>query len=144
MVNKLTEAIAAALDNEFSYPVFIDEIEQSMPDRCFLVTPIVQPENHIVMNRYERQYSFMIQYFPSDQRVYRTECNTVSEKMYDVLELITASDGNRYRGEDKSPEIVDGVLNFSVTFKGMFIKKHAPLEKAELMETLEQDMNVKE
>lgn len=143
MVNKLTKAIVAALDKDFSCPAYIDDIEQDKPEFCFLVTPLVQPEISLVMNRYERQHSFMVQYFPSDQIEYREECNTVAEKLYNALELVTAADGNMYRGEDKSAEIVDGVLNFSVTYKCMVIKKHV-FEKSEVMESLEQNFDVKE
>ncbi len=110
MLNKITVGITQALNAEFGdeVKIHIDEIEQGIIEPCFLVTPLTTIENQLMGKRYERNYPYMIQYFPKSKN-YRTECNQVTEQLFNTLEYITA-DGDLIRGVDKTSHIVDGVL----------------------------------
>lgn len=143
MLNKITIGITQALNAEFGdeVKIHIDEIEQGIVEPCFLVTPLTDTENHLIGKRYERSYPFVLQYFPKSKN-YRTECNEVTEQLFNVLELITM-DGDLIRGSDMTGHVEDGVLNFEVTFKMHVFKKRTSTDE-EVMENLEQDISVKE
>lgn len=143
MLNKITIGITQALNAEFgdSKKIYIDDIEQGLEEPCFLVTPLTSVENLLIGKRYERNYPFMIQYFPKDKD-YRTECNKVTEQLFNTLENIMM-DGDLIRGTDMTAHIEDGVLNFEVTYKLHVFKVKTSTED-EVMESLEQDISVKE
>lgn len=143
MLNKITIGITQALNAEFGdeVKIHIDEIEQGLIEPCFLVTPLTDTENLVIGKRYERSYPFVIQYFPKSKN-YRTECNEVTEQLFNILELITM-DGDLIRGSDMTGHVEDGVLNFEVTFKLHVFKKRTSTDE-EVMENLEQDISIKE
>ena len=64
---------------------------------------------------------FNITYFPStDEPI--SECNSVCEILYDVLELITVG-GSNLRGSRMNGQVVDGVLQFQVNYSPFMIHK---------------------
>lgn len=141
MLNKITIGIAQALNEEFGdeKSIYTDEIEQEL-ESCFYITPLTAIENLLVGKRYERSYPFMIQYFPKEKN-YSAECNEVTEQMLNALEYITLDEG-LIRGEDMTSHIVDGVLNFEVTYKMHIFKKKTSAD--EVMESLDQEISIKE
>lgn len=143
MLNKITVGITQALNAEFGdeVKIYIDDIEQGLEEPCFLVTPLTSTENHLISKRYERNYPFVIQYFPKSKN-YRTECNEVTEQLFNALENIKM-DGDLIRGTDMTGHIEDGVLNFEVTYKLHVFKVRTSTED-EVMENMEQDVSVKE
>lgn len=142
MLNKITIGIAQALNAEFGdeKKCYTDEIEQEL-ESCFYITPLTTNEIPLLGKRYERSYPFMAQYFPKAKN-YSAECNQVAEQLLNTLEYITA-DGDLIRGEDMTAHIVDGVLNFEVTYKMHVFKKRNSTDD-EVMENLEQDISIKE
>lgn len=136
----IEDAICGALDGE--YELCKDTIEQDMNVPCFLITPILATNNHVVMKRYERTYSFMVQYFPKGQsyidesegltQTRSEELADVTEMLMDALEIIEI-DGQPHRGINMSANVVDDVLNFSVDYKFFLLKEP---EKEENMGTL--------
>lgn len=141
MLNKITVGVTQALDAEFGVDIHIDEIEQGLEEPCFLITPLTNIENHLISKRYERNYPFVIQYFPKEKKC-NTECNTVTEQLFNVLEHIKVDD-NLIRGVDMTSHVEDGVLNFEVTYK-LHIFKTKTNTDDEVMEYLEQDIEAKE
>ena len=143
MNSRIRRAVIWAVSEAFGLPVHIDTIEQDLEEPCFLITSLNKTENHVVMDRYQRQYPYMIQYFPSSPD-YRTECDDVSDRLFDVLECVRYQD-ILYRADSMSGETQGGILNFSVTYKPMVIKKRKPDTGEEaFMEILEQNMDMKE
>lgn len=141
MLNKLTIGVVQNLDDEFGVTVYIDEIEQDLDTPCFLVTPRIVTENKLLSNRYERHYPFVVQYFPKEKD-YRTECNEVTERLMNCLECVVV-DGDIVRGEDMTANVIDGVLNFEITYK-MHVRKVNTSIDTENMEDLTQNIDVKE
>lgn len=143
MLDKITVGITQALDADFgdSIQTYIDDIEQGLEEPCFLITPLTTVENHLIGKRYERNYPFVIQYFPKSKN-YRTECNKVTEQLFNVLESIKM-DGDLIRGTDMTGHIEDGVLNFEVTFK-LHVFKKKTITDDEVMELLKRGISVKE
>ena len=143
MVNSILTAISRTLDSVFNCPIHADTIEQHLNAPCFLITPLIQSDKHIINVRYQKDIHFVIQYFPKGKQ-YHLECNEVAEKLTDALcELQTADGIIRAVGEMES-EIVDGVLNFTVHYKPFVIRVRKDNEDSELMGTLEATTTVKE
>lgn len=136
----IEDAICGALDGE--YELHRDNIEQDMNLPCFLITPILATNKHVVMKRYERTYSFMIQYIPKYQSYIdesaglmqrrSEELADVAEMLMDALEIIEI-DGQPHGGSNMESVVVDDVLNFSVDYTFFLLKEP---EKDEPMETL--------
>ena len=143
MLNKITIGISQALNAEFGDGVknHIDDVEQGLVAPCFLITPLTPTETHLLGKRYERRYPFVLQYFPENM-AYRAECNEKAEKLFNILEYITA-DGLLIHGTNMEAHVVDGVLNFEVTYKMHIIKKREGAE-GEDMENLELEASLKE
>ena len=143
MVNSILTAISQTLDSVFNCPIHADAIEQCLKTPCFLITPLIQSDKHIINERYQKDIHFVIQYFPKGKH-YHLECNEVAEKLTDALcELQTADGIIRAVGEMEA-EIVDGVLNFTVHYKPFVIRVRKDNEDSELMGTLEATTTVKE
>lgn len=142
MSEGLLIGITQALDEEFGsdISVYTDEMEQGIETPCFLVTDLISTEEQILGNRYKRSYPFMVQYFPKE-RQYRLECDKVKDRLFNCLEYIMA-DENRTRGTDMSGRIVDGILNFEVTYNMQIFKDRR--DRTEIMENLATSQDVKE
>lgn len=143
MNNRIRQAVIWAVSEEFGLPIHIDTIEQDLEEPCFLITSLNKTESHVVMDRYERQYPYMIQYFPRSPDC-NAECDDVSDKLFDILEYVRYQD-ILYRAHSMGGETQNGILNFTVTYKPMVIKKRkSDTEKEAFMEMLEQNMEIKE
>jgi hypothetical protein len=140
MQNDVLKGITRELDGEFGYPVYTDNIEQGLETPCFLVTDLTSTDEHIVMNRHNRSYPFMIQYFPQSQN-YRMECADVSDRLFECLECITVA-GYPARGTDMGGNVTDGVLNFEATYELQVFRTRRTDE--ETMENIDVNQKVKE
>lgn len=142
MINKIIDAISISINSEFGdgYEIYTESLEQGLNEPCFSVF-CLNPTNELFLNkRYFRTNMFCIQYFPSMEEK-NVECNTVFERLYTCLELITVDEttGHLTRGTRMKGEIVDGVLNFFVNYD-MFVYK---VETKDLMEDLEVNTDAK-
>lgn len=145
MNNKITLGIVRNIATEFKMPVCIDDIEQDIKG-CFLLTPLISTESHIINNRYQRNYDYMVQYFPQKEKKYHAECMDVSDRLMIALGQITV-DGSIMRNSGKmSGEIVDGVLNFKASYKPQVFRNYvlSKDEETELMWYLTQNIKLKE
>lgn len=145
MINKIIDAISISLNSQFGdgYEIYTESIEQGLKEPCFSVF-CLNPTNDLFRNnKYFRNNQFCIQYFPSTSEP-KTECNTVLEKLYDYLELITIVENETTnsvtRGSRMKGEVVDGVLNFFVNYNMFVYKVETP---ADSMENLQVDTDVK-
>ena len=141
MTNKILSGVTNALDAEFGLEVFVDEIEQDLDPPCFLINSLTVTETSLLGNRRERSYPLVVQYFPKSTMQYRQECNDISERLLNCLELIQTDDG-LIRGGDMGTRIDDGILSFEVTYKMHILKVMS--DDSESMENLDANMGVKE
>lgn len=141
MINKIIDAICIAVDKEFnttpgSYEIYTESIEQGLQEPCFSVF-CLNPTNELFRNnKYFRNNKFCIQYFPSTDEP-KAECNSVLERLYDCLELITVVENettnSKTRGSRMNGEIVDGVLNFFVNYNMFVYKVEVPADNMEVL-----------
>lgn len=144
MVNSVLTGISQALYAEFGYRIYSDGVEQNLKPPCFLITPLTLSEKHIINERYERNFHYIIQYFPKSKK-YHIECNEVTERLMNILhEVITDNGIIRSKGEMKT-EVVNGVLMLEVKYNPLVVKvKSNATEDSELMGSLTQINNIKE
>lgn len=136
MINKIIKGISQKLDSEFNskddkYTIYTESIEQGFDEPCFSIISLKPISTNLVGNRYKREYSFDIQYFPENEQS-NNEINEVIERLFTSLEYIRV-DGNLVKGTKINGEIVDNVLHFFINFN-MIIKKE--IEIIDRMESL--------
>jgi len=134
VLNDIINGISVALNAEFpDLQIYIDEIEQGMQTPCFLIVNLLNRETQKLDNRYLREHSFDVHYFPESITKPTREAATVGTKLFDVLEYITVN-GALVRGTDRRHELVNDVLHFFVDYD---VYIHKLKDPAPYMETLE-------
>jgi len=126
MTNLLTESISIALEEAFGegYPVYDDSVEQGLQEPCFFIQCLESANNRYRGNRYYQTHQFCIQYFPRDTVSPRPECESVAERLYDVLECLTLHDDQtQLWGKKMRHKVQDEVLNFFVNYDLFVLKE---------------------
>lgn len=103
-------------------PVYKELVKQNLIEPCFFVECVVPKRTQFLNNRYLRQHSICVRYFPSSVD-FRFECNLVFEQLQLALEYIFV-DGNLVRGNNISCKFTDAkTLNseFSHTVMKVFV-----------------------
>ncbi|MGW8381278.1 phage tail terminator family protein [Streptococcus parasuis] len=133
MINKIIDAISISLNSAFGdgYEIYTESIEQGLQEPCFSVFCLNPTNNLFRNNKYFRNNQFCIQYFPSTDEP-KAECNTVLEKLFDCMELITVN-GDLTRGSRMNGEVVDGVLNFFINYNMFVYKVEVPADNMEVL-----------
>lgn len=139
MINKIVDGICAAIHSEFGkgYEIYTETAEQGLTEPCFSVICVNPALEQFLSKRYFRENQFCIHYFPSSSDK-KTECNSVLDRLFDSLELITVNN-ELIRGTAMHGEFVDDVLHFFVNYD-MFVYKEKAKEP--VMETVEYNSNV--
>ena len=116
MIQSIIDGIIKAIRTEYdrSFRIYTESVEQGLKEPCFSVLCLTGSDEQNVGTRRNREYLFNITYFPSTDTPI-SECFNVMENLYTLLSLIEA-DTSMLRGEKMKGEIVDGVLQFQVTY----------------------------
>ena len=136
MLNSIVDGISIKLNSIFgdSYETTAENVEQGLQPHSFFIKPLPVTHKPLLGKRAQRTYPFVIAYFPDTENMeMNAEMMGVAEKLLDGLEYITLQNGEMIRGHDLEPEIVDGVLHFSVKYI-VFINK---AERGESMGALD-------
>ena len=119
MVNQLFDDITRALYKEFgdSCKYYVEEIEQNSQRPCFSVgalNPII--ESHSLV-RYTRITPIVIHYFTDKDATNdaKKDVHRVAERLWQTLEYLEFN-GNLIRGDSISWDVVEGVLQFFITY----------------------------
>lgn len=140
MLIAMIDGIGRALGGEYAgLSVYTDEPKQGLSPPCFLIVNLMNTETHHFGDRYRREHSFDIRYFPEDAAKPAREAAAVGEALFMVLEYITVN-GSLLRGTDMQHQLIDGVLHFFVNYN-VFIRKLK--DPAPYMEVLDQRQRVK-
>lgn len=137
MINEIMSGISNKLDTEFKgIDIYTDQIKQGLTEPCFFIRLIKSEQKQIVGERYYRNQSFDIHYFPKTDNT--SELNDILDKLINALEYIEF-DGGLLRGTKMHSETVDGVLHFLVNFNLITTKR----KHDEYMEILKMKERVK-
>ncbi len=127
MVNDLINGISKRIYETFGsdYKIYKENVEQNLREPCFMIRILKPMQFAKLPNRYLRQHSFVISYFPKSTNNANNEMYEVSEKLLSELEYIIVNQNdidNLVRGTKMRYEIVDDVLHFFVNYD-FFVKK---------------------
>lgn len=113
MVNDIISAISMAIAEVFGEDtdIYTELSNQDLNAPCFAIQCIQATDTHHINNRHKKDNQFMVVYFPGTQEINR-ECHEVTEKLFDCLDVI----GDGYRASGMNAQIVDGVLQFEVSY----------------------------
>ena len=141
MINKIIDGISRAIWAEFGekYEIYTQEVKQGLKKPCFSVLCINPVFKQYLGKRYFSMNQFCVYYFPENDIDNFKECNEVSERIFDCLELITV-DKDIIRASNINSNINDGVLIFTVNYNLFVYKNKNSLSN---MENIKQDTNVK-
>lgn len=135
MINSMIDAISVALNSAFGegYEIYTESVEQGLKEPCFSVF-CINPTNHLFRGeRYFRQNTFCIQYFPTTEEK-NAQCHAVLERLFDCLEYIS-SQGDLSRGTKMYGEWLDGVLHFFVNYDTFVYQVKETTQMGELQQT---------
>ncbi len=116
MINAIIDGISMAINKEFGdgYEIYTESVEQGLNEPCFSILSLNPTVEQFLGKRYFRTNQFCIHFFPeTDERQF--ECNEVTERLFNCLEIITVG-GDLIRGNSLHSEISDGVLCFFVNY----------------------------
>ena len=143
MIEAITKGMIAAIRSEFGegYQILDEITEQGLREPSFHVKCVTPTQVHNVGIRHTKAYSYNVAYFPKDTANPTTECWLVFERLSYALQNISV-DGKVVRAQgEMSGKLVDGTLQFSVTYSVQAMEVVMP---AEHMETLEHDTLVEQ
>ena len=140
MIQSIIDGIIKAIRTEYdrSFRIYTESVEQGLQEPCFSVLCLTGSDEQKVGSRRNREHLFNITYFPStDEPI--SECLKVKENLFDLLNMI-GTDDSMFSGANMSGDIVDGVLQFHVTYSFFLLK----VKDEDYMENIEVTTNGKE
>jgi hypothetical protein len=135
MIQNIIDGIIAAIRTEYdkSFKIYTESVEQGLKVHCFSVLCLNGLDEKNAGARHNRTYPFIIRYFPSSEDEPIAECLAIMESLYDLLSIIDVGT-SRLRGTGMNGAIVDGVLQFQVTYASFLLaaKTETSMEELEV------------
>lgn len=127
MIPEIMDGISRAIDGEFGegYEVYArQDVSQGLETPCFYIKAVHHSLDRRIAGRYLLKALYIIRYFPKvDYDHY--EIQAAAERLWECVELVGIGNDRYIRGGDMSHRTVDGVLQFSVTYKCFLTKEQA-------------------
>ena len=137
-IKDLYDAIATKLHSLTGYPCYYDYVRQNAEYPCFSIRLISSEQTPDLDRRYLREHLFEILCFPSESgevKDINAEVYAWAPKLFLALEYIKVNTGELLRGTDTSYKVVDGVLQFLVSYDFYNQKKRDPEAKMQTLKT---------
>ncbi len=141
MINRIIDGVVKALDEAFSLPIYTENTEQGLTEPCFSVYTATPTEKLFLGKRYLKHTPVVVNYFPSSGLDQKSECNSIIDELFNVLEYIEVNDSTE-RGSNMNAVISDGVVVFTVDYDFFIIKTNTDGE--DLMESYTEGIEVNE
>ncbi len=135
MLSMIQNGIVAKLEQEFGTKinVYVDEgVEQGLTKPCFLIAIGNPSVSQKIGSRFLGHHPFRIKYLGMSSQN-NLEIQMLAQDLYEALDIITVSNGDKLRGTKMRHELVNGELQFDVNYD-MYVRKVE--EPKELMGTL--------
>lgn len=131
----IIDAISIRLNEVFGdeYTIYLESVEQDLQTPCFFIQPIDSMGSDMIYNRVSRSHIFMIDYLPNDDNGHRSQFAEITDKLFDSFESLTLGDGTRLPTFNRTVNVTDDVLHFSIQFKFYGYKD---LSEEDVQETL--------
>ncbi|HMM20630.1 MAG TPA: hypothetical protein PKA10_07805 [Selenomonadales bacterium] len=142
MINEVTAAISQKLEEAFGsgHEFYMEKLEQGFQAPCFFICLLNGRQEQVRGNRYFREHSFDIHYFPQSAASPVQELQAVAVRLMMDLEYVNLDSGP-IRGTKMNYEMQEEVLHFFIHYD-FFVRK-VP-EEVPLMMELHQSQKVKE
>lgn len=133
MINSIIDCISRGIYAEFGadYEIYTEKVEQGLKTPCFTILCVDHSIGRFVGERYYRDYTFAVQYYPADDKNQQRECNSITERLFRVLEFVQMSDGP-IMSKGVEININDGVLT-AVTSYDMYERRAEEIDKMEVL-----------
>jgi len=128
LVVAITDAVAAALKEEFAVPVYGGRVKQGLVKPCFIIDPVKVSRSCLRGERYELLCLIETRYFTEDF----DELHDVARRLFDTLEVVRLSAGGRVRGSGMCYETDGDTLRFFTEYRVILWK----VESVDVMEEL--------
>ena len=132
MIQSIIDGIISAIRTEYdsSYRIYTEAVKQDLREPCFFVKCISFEKEKQTTNRYLGLVPCNITYFPGTEDIIE-ECMKVCEKLTDLLELISV-DGHQLHGSGLKGQVVDGLLQFQVSYSPFMVSQAEEIDMSEL------------
>ena len=133
MTTEVVNGVIAAIKTAFpSVDVFDEPVDQGIVEPSFVVRCVRPGQEQFLGRRYRKTHLIEIVYFPPAGERF-TNCNAVSEQLFDALEVIQAgNDPIRGWNMDSHYSEDNNALIFTVNYNYFVIREN----NADLMDTL--------
>lgn len=118
MIKEVRYGIKDALYEKFgeNYNIYIDKLEQGFENPCFFVSLVEWYTDELIMGRWKVHTQFNITFFPKNEDEPTDECLDAIQKIKECLHIIKLEDGTKIRGTDIEAKVIDGIVQFYVTY----------------------------
>lgn len=118
MVNKILNAVTKQLGSKFgnSYKYYIEDVKQNITKPCFTVDSLETHQRSRNATQYDRTLPLVVHYFNDKDETLKKDSYDIAEQLTELLEYLPF-EGTFLRGESISWQLVEGVLQFFVTYK---------------------------
>ena len=118
MIKEIRYGITNALYKMFGdyYNIYIDNVEQGYKNPCFFVSLVDWYSDPMIMGREKVHTQYNITFFPEHEDEPTDECYEMIQKLKQCLRMIETENGDIFRGIDMDAKVVDGLLQFYVTY----------------------------
>ncbi|MBO3444019.1 DUF6838 family protein [Clostridium sp. CCUG 7971] len=132
MVNSIIDGISMKLNEIFgdSYEIYSEARDQGFNEPCFFIYLLNSTNTPKLKNRFYREYTFEIRYFPSLSNKKNKEINDINEKLIDGLEYISLNE-SLVRGSKINSEVFSNVLHFFINYNVFVVKDKVKDESIE-------------
>ena len=130
MINLIIDAISIKLYEAFGEGSEIyREVKQGLEEPCFLISLITKEKESLLKNRSNAIVSFIIQYFPKKDD---EECYKIGDLLEEELLYIKTTKNDLLRGSDIHYEVVDGVLQFFISYNYIVMSEETVADSMEI------------
>ncbi len=132
MVNEILDAVTKQLGKTFgtSYHYYVEDVQQNLTLPAFTVDMLIPLERSKSPVLYDRTMPVVVHYFSDKQDGLKRDCYSIAERVLECLEYIPYNN-SMLRGEDLSWQMVDDVLQISITYRFTTVMSKATADNME-------------
>lgn len=117
IIQHVIDAVSIAINKEFNSPLLsMEDVKQSLKPGSFVLKTLETSRTDLPNNQFRLHVPLDIHYFNVSEESAERERLEVQDKLYQILRIITDTEGISYRASDMSARTVDNVLHFFVTY----------------------------
>lgn len=130
----ISKKLNTIFGEEYSIYTEIEETKQDLNLPAFFIRHVKSSQIHKIGQRYYKNNSFVIKFYPIKNGSELAQCDEVGDKLLNCLEYVESNDV-LLRGSKMNLEVTDTELSFSIEFNFPILKTS---NKHEVMGELEQ------